>query len=94
MFDLTNEDSFRSIPRRLQEIRNHISNASVPIVLIGNKSVLEDKRVISYEKGKAFADSNGLTYFEVSAKNNINVYEVFEYLATQAARNYVPPVIN
>lgn len=40
---------------------------------MGNKSDMEDERVISYERGKQLADSLGLQFFETSAKENINV---------------------
>ena len=41
--------------------------------MVGNKSDMEDERVISYERGKQLADSLGLQFFETSAKENINV---------------------
>ena len=47
------------------------------IFLIENKSDLEGKRVISYEKGKNFADENNLLFFEKSAKNVSNLKECF-----------------
>ena len=43
------------------------------VILVGNKSDMEDERVISYERGKQLADSLGLQFFETSAKENINV---------------------
>ena len=44
-------------------------------------SDLEDGRKVSYQEGKDFATSNGIKFFEVSAKNNINVKEAFEILS-------------
>ncbi|XP_013931636.1 PREDICTED: ras-related protein Rab-3D-like [Thamnophis sirtalis] len=50
------------------------------VILVGNKCDLEDNRVISPEDGKRLADELGLEFFEASAKDNINVKQVFERL--------------
>ena len=55
----------------------NICYKDILIFLIGNKSDLEGKRVISYEKGKNFADENNLLFFETSAKNVSNLKECF-----------------
>ena len=47
------------------------------LVLIGNKIDLEDKRVISTEEGQKFAKQNDMIFFETSAKNSNNVFEMF-----------------
>jgi GTPase SAR1 family protein len=46
-------------------------------MLIGNKSDLEEKRVVSREEGEKFAQDNGLFFLETSAKTDDNVDEVF-----------------
>ena len=51
---------------------------NVLIYLIGNKSDLEDKRQVTYEEGKKFADENNLVFFETSALNGNNI--VWDYL--------------
>uniref|UniRef100_A0A2H6NHP2 small monomeric GTPase n=1 Tax=Micrurus carvalhoi TaxID=3147026 RepID=A0A2H6NHP2_9SAUR len=50
------------------------------VILVGNKCDMEDERIISIEKGKHLADQLGFDYFEASAKENINVRQVFERL--------------
>ena len=52
-------------------------------VLIGNKCDLEDKRLVSYNQGKEFADTYGLKFIETSAKKNLNVSEAFETLGRE-----------
>ena len=39
-----------------------------PIILVGNKADLSKNRLVSYEEGKAMADSWGVKFFEVSSK--------------------------
>ena len=47
------------------------------VCLIGNKIDLEDKRQISYEEGKKFAEENNMLFFETSAKEGNNIQEIF-----------------
>ena len=56
-------------------------------ILIGNKCDLEENRVITTKEGTDFANSNGMKFFETSAKNDINVSEAFQMLATQLIEN-------
>jgi len=47
------------------------------IILIGNKSDLDQKRQVSKEEGERFAKENGLIFMETSAKTAENVEEAF-----------------
>ena len=47
------------------------------IILVGNKSDLEQKRQVSTEEGERFAKENGLIFMETSAKTAENVEEAF-----------------
>jgi putative ribosome biogenesis GTPase RsgA len=63
----------------MRQIKTHASE-NVVKVLIGNKSDMADRQV-SFEEGKKMADSFGVNFFEVSAKNNSNITETFTYMA-------------
>ena len=82
IYDVTDKDSFKNLQNWLIEIEKN-ANKNVLKVLIGNKSDLEDKRVINYNEGKEFADSYGLKFIETSAKKNCNVNEAFETLGRE-----------
>mmetsp|Transcript_415 Transcript_415/g.1138 ORF Transcript_415/g.1138 Transcript_415/m.1138 type:complete len:92 (+) Transcript_415:1412-1687(+) len=43
----------------------------------------ESKRVVSFARGKALADEFGLSFFETSAKNNVQVDDSFTTLARE-----------
>ena len=82
LYDVTDKDSFRNLSNWLIEIEKNGSK-NVLKVLIGNKCDLEDKRVITYNQGKDFADTYGLKFIETSAKKNLNVNEAFETLGRE-----------
>jgi GTPase SAR1 family protein len=52
------------------------------IVLCGNKSDLDNDRVVTYEEGKQLADEYGVQFFETSALTGHNVEKMFTALAT------------
>ena len=55
---------------------------NILIYLIGNKSDLEEKRQVTEEEGKKFAEENNLVFFETSALNGNNIEEIFVQSAT------------
>jgi len=82
LYDVTDKESFKNLSNWLIEIEKNASK-NVLRVLIGNKVDLEDKRVISFNQGKEFADTYGLKFIETSAKKNVNVSEAFETLGRE-----------
>ena len=76
IYDVTDKESFKNLSNWLIEIEKNASK-NVLKVLIGNKTDLEDKRVVTYNQGKEFADTYGLKFLETSAKKNLNVSEAF-----------------
>ena len=88
IYDITDKESFKSLSNWLIEIEKN-GNKNVLKVLIGNKSDLEDKRVISFNQGKEFADMYGLKFIETSAKKNLNVNEAFESLGREIMESNV-----
>ena len=59
---------------------NDGKKAKVPMILVGNKSDLEDERQITTEEGKALADKYGMSFIETSAKTGENVELMLETL--------------
>ena len=69
IYSINNEESFKNIKSWLIGIRKHNNNAK--IILVGNKSDLENERVITKEMGMKFKEENNLEVFiETSAKND------------------------
>nr|XP_033779782.1 ras-related protein Rab-3D isoform X1 [Geotrypetes seraphini]XP_033779783.1 ras-related protein Rab-3D isoform X1 [Geotrypetes seraphini]XP_033779784.1 ras-related protein Rab-3D isoform X1 [Geotrypetes seraphini]XP_033779785.1 ras-related protein Rab-3D isoform X1 [Geotrypetes seraphini]XP_033779786.1 ras-related protein Rab-3D isoform X1 [Geotrypetes seraphini] len=79
MYDISNQDSFNAVQDWATQIKTY-SWDNAQVILVGNKCDLEDDRVIPTEDGKRLADELGFEFFEASAKENINVKQVFERL--------------
>ncbi|KAJ5077383.1 ras family-domain-containing protein [Anaeramoeba ignava] len=87
VYDITNKESFENINNYwLKEIKEY-TNENVEMILIGNKCDLEEKREISKEKGKELADELNIPFYEVSAKNNINIDNIFIELTRNIFEN-------
>ena len=75
-YDITNRDSFSNLEKWIKEVKENCER-DVRMILIGTKSDLESERAISYHEGKAFAESHGFSFFEVSSQDGNNVEETF-----------------
>lgn len=82
IFDLTKRDTFDAVPRWLEAYNKNISGEqNRVIILVGNKKDLSDERQISTEEAKSLADSYSMAYFETSAKDGVNVNEIFTFIS-------------
>jgi GTPase SAR1 family protein len=53
------------------------------IMLVGNKTDLESRRVVTTEEGQEAARVNNLFFIETSAKTGFNIEEAFHQTATE-----------
>ncbi|THF99026.1 ras-related protein Rab11D [Camellia sinensis] len=63
VYDITKRQTFDHIPRWLEELRAH-ADKNIVIILIGNKTDLEDQRAVPTEDAKEFAEKEGLFFLE------------------------------
>ena len=54
------------------------------VVSVGNKCDMKDDQTVSSQSGEEFAREHGLTFYEASAKENINIHEVTQRHNTHA----------
>eukprot|EP00829_Urostomides_striatus_P010020 TRINITY_DN2274_c0_g1_i3.p1 TRINITY_DN2274_c0_g1~~TRINITY_DN2274_c0_g1_i3.p1 ORF type:complete len:153 (+),score=18.07 TRINITY_DN2274_c0_g1_i3:310-768(+) len=80
VFDITDTESFQHVKEWLEEVRQQASK-NVSVVLVGNKTDLESKRVISTEEAKNLANENNMPYIETSAMTAQNISKAFDILA-------------
>lgn len=76
VYDVNWMESFLHIDQWLREIEQN-AGARVSRLLVGNKCDLEGKRQVDYAVAKKFAKDIGVSFVETSAKNDINVDDVF-----------------
>ena len=81
VFDVTEKESFTSLPLWLEEVERNAVDKEVPRILIGNKCDLVAKRIVGEAEAKVFASEHGYLYAETSANSGKNVQEVFMGMA-------------
>lgn len=82
VYDITKRQTLEHIPRWLEELRAH-ADKNIVIMLIGNKTDLEDQRAVPTEDAKEFAEKEGLFFLETSALEATNVEDAFVTVLTE-----------
>ena len=77
VYDISNRDSFDHISNWIEDCLAQ-SPKTVFMVLVGNKSDLNDNRKVSFQEGQDMARNNNMMFFETSAKTGENVEKIFE----------------
>ena len=75
VYDITNAKSFEGVKnwiKEAEEVGDYFQR-----IIIGNKSDLEDERQVSLEELNEYANEEKINFYETSAKDNINLKEVF-----------------
>ena len=75
VYDVTSMKTFSNLQTYLEYLK---LDKNVIKILVGNKIDLTEKKVVSSEEAKIFAEKNGMNFFETSALNNVNIDEIFE----------------
>ena len=79
VYDITNKKSFENVEKWISDLKAN-ADEDISMILLGNKTDLEDKRVVSTEEGKNKAEFYNLTFMETSALNGNNIQEAFNEL--------------
>uniref|UniRef100_A0A0K8TNI6 Ras-related protein Rab-35 n=1 Tax=Tabanus bromius TaxID=304241 RepID=A0A0K8TNI6_TABBR len=85
VYDVTNGESFANVRRWLQEIE--LNCDVVNKVLVGNKNDDPVRKVVITEDAQRFARQMDIELFETSAKDNINVEQMFLAITQQVLRH-------
>jgi Ras-related protein Rab-1A len=75
VYDVTNKPSFVNIKNWIKDAESKANDFK--IIIVGNKIDLNDSREVSFEEGKNFAKKKNCPFFESSAKDKINIDEIF-----------------
>ncbi|AWP05793.1 putative ras-related protein Rab-3D-like isoform 3 [Scophthalmus maximus] len=79
MYDITSQETFCAVQDWATQIKTY-SWDNAQVVLVGNKLDLEEDRQVQTEDAQRLATELGFQFFEASAKDNVNVKQVFEQL--------------
>lgn len=87
VYSVTSIKSFEVIKVIHGKLLDMVGKVQIPIMLVGNKKDLHMERVISYEEGKALAESWNAAFLESSAKENQTAVDVFRRIILEAEKN-------
>ena len=74
VYDITNDESFEHLELWMKEIETYCKQPqSICMALVGNKADNEIKRKVANLKGSTFAQTNGMLFEELSAKEMSSV---------------------
>ncbi|EFO90002.1 hypothetical protein CRE_26006, partial [Caenorhabditis remanei] len=79
VYDVTNSKSFENVGDWLSVVKKNLkgSENDVKLVLMGNKTDLEERRVVPVDSHRNFSNSNNMMPTYVSAKTGDTVYMIF-----------------
>ncbi len=80
VYDTTSQKSFEQTRKWVEDVRSERGN-EVIIVLVGNKTDLNEKREVTSAQGEEEARKNNLMFIETSAKVGHNVKALFKRIA-------------
>ncbi|KAH8235454.1 hypothetical protein KR032_000589, partial [Drosophila birchii] len=89
VYDTTSLRSFGNVGYWLKDLADY-GPKGVNIMLVGTKCDDQEGREVTKEMALCYAQQNGLSYMEASAKSGANVKEVFETLALETLDRLVP----
>ena len=87
VYDITNKNSFKKIKEYYIEQLKEYSQNIRKVILLGNKTDLEDEREVGKEEGLALAEENKFIFMETSCVSNMNVSSAFETLIEMTTRD-------
>jgi len=86
VFSITSQSSLYELASLRQEIIRMKDDEDIPMVIVGNKSDLEDQRAVARTKVFSISQQWGAPYYEASARTRTNVDEAFVDLCRQMLR--------
>ncbi len=87
VYSIVSKSTFDEILRFHEEIVRVKNTDKIPIILVGSKCDLRDKRQVTVEQGEELAQKMHAVFIEADAKTNVNVDPLF-YTAVREALKY------
>ena len=78
VYSVTSDVTFSECEKIYQKVKQFAGASADRLVLCGNKCDLTSERVVTTERGQELAQKWGCPFFETSAKEMINITQVFQ----------------
>ena len=82
VYDITRKNSFESVEKWVSDV-TAVTDKKITIVLIGNKSDLEDQRQVTKEQGEEKSSKLEIAFLETSAFSGENLDKAFEMMINE-----------
>ena len=79
VYDITQKSTYESLEKWVNDLKS-AGDPKITIILIGNKSDLEENRQVSKEQGEEKAISFGCAFLKTSAMNGSNIDKAFNLM--------------
>lgn len=86
VYSITDINSFQMLIKHLKTLERMRNFEPVPIVLLGNKSDLAERRQVSYDEGAALSSEMDCSFLETSARTRTNIEEAFHSMVREIRR--------
>ena len=82
VYDITRKQSFESVEKWVNDV-TAVADKNITIILIGNKSDLEDQRQVTKEQGEEKANKLEIAFMETSAFSGENLEKAFNMMINE-----------
>ena len=80
VYDVTQQSTFNDLEKWIEKLDDLVTINAFPIIVIGNKIDLTEKRVVKKEVAEEFCQSHGFPYFETTCKKSETVFQAIQCL--------------
>lgn len=80
VYDVTQQSTFNDLEKWIEKLNDLVTINAFPIIVIGNKIDLTEKRVVKKEVAEEFCQSHGFPYFETTCKKSETVFPAIKCL--------------
>ncbi|EGR27830.1 ras oncogene family protein, putative, partial [Ichthyophthirius multifiliis] len=86
VYDITIKESFDKVKSWIKELQECTDRSKLIVCIAGNKGDLENQRQITKQSAEDYAKQVGAKHFTTSAKANLGINEMFQFIADEIQR--------
>lgn len=90
VYDITDKRTFDMVQSWIQSVEEN-SKIKKQMILIGNKCDLVETREVSTADGKNLANHYKMSFYETSAKDNVNIEQAISCIINNVIESMLPP---